>query len=82
MNEFQIPSYLQPLASITTLGLMLRFMVVSELKRITAGLNGHEKRIRRQEIIQANLRGSLLAKGCLRGDACLFDPIDEDGEGE
>ncbi len=77
MNE--IPSYLQPLAIITALGLMLRFMVVNELKRITAGLNGHEKRIRRQEILNARLHGSLQAKGCLNGDVCPLN-VDEDPE--
>lgn len=76
MSELQ--PYLQPIVIIAAMGGMLKFLVVDKLKQITSGLNGHERRIRRTEVQNAQLYGALLAKGCLRLEGCPLDSHDPD----
>jgi hypothetical protein len=74
-----LPSYLQPVAIIGGLALLLKYMVVEKLKQITNGLSSHERRIRRLENRSQRLHGALQAKGCMAAEACpLHEDEDED----
>lgn len=80
MTDYQ--TYVQPALIIAAMAGMLKFLVVDKLTQITAGLSGHDLRIRRQEILTATVHGVLRAKGCLAANSCPCDLAEDDGDGK